>query len=393
MPALGTVATSAHHAWAYQDRIDAASARFAFAGLLAPSPSGSATPYRSGVFASGDTTSANGPTHTGLQVRPGTGLTPTVEAGHAVVDTPDNGPYMASLGGQELLVLDPASPGMSRIDLVIGRIYDDQNSALGSPVGQRKFTVEVWTGDASSGTPVRPTPTPAAGWIPLAAITVAAGASSLTAANIADLRGPALVARGGATLLYGADSTPGSAALAVRGSHPGDRRWVGRSDQFHDQVYEGSAIGWRGAGNVHRYSPKAVPTDHHFYAGWGAEADFLRFTVPDPGVPYLVYPSARAAITLSNQCAADLVIVIAHPVAQSVSNWVRFDTYGSVTDKLCVPNVAPMHNGPYTGTVDVIVRVGMRDQYNEHNGFVISPENFGIQLSILVMPAASDDGD
>ncbi|MET9262417.1 hypothetical protein [Amycolatopsis sp. NPDC004079] len=389
MVSQGAVAQSAFDPWAVQSRVGLADARLALDSVLMPRPNLSYIDYRSGVMASGDSGATGTPTHMAMRVAPvANALSVTVEMGNCVINSPGQGAYMCALDGQKTLNLAAASSTQNRIDLIVARVYDDLNTAIGSASGVRKFTVEVWQGDYSSGTPTVPTPTPTNGWTPLAAVTVGKNATSLTAATIQDLRGPGLVARGGMRALYGDDAKTASAAFAEPGAYPGDQRWV-HAPGFQHQVYYGAQQGWRGAFNCVRYFAAAPPGEYSFTAGYGVTREICRVTIQDPGVPYFVFPTGKASITMTGGCAADLRVTTGS-IDGAIIQWTRFHTYGSTADKLNVPNVAPTHWGPITGNVDIVLSVGMRDNVNQNSGFGYRGNDVGANtLNCLVFPATT----
>lgn len=392
MVSQGTVVQSAYDPWAVQSRVGLADARLALDSVLMPRPNLSYIDYRSGVMASGDTGGTGGSSHMAMRVKPAaSGLSVTVEMGNCVINTPSQGAYMCALDSQKTVPLAAASSTTNRIDLIIARVYDDQNAAISSPSGVRKFCVEVWQGDPATGTPSIPNPTPAAGWTPLAAVTVNKTVSSLTTSNIQDLRGPGLVARGGMRALYGDDAKTSSAAFTEVGAYPGDQRWV-HAPGFQHQAYFGAGTdptnsGWRAVYNCLRYLAAAPPGETATFAGFGASAEICRVTIAYPGVPYFVYPTGKAGITLAANCAADLRINVGSSVGPDV-NWTRFHTYGASSEKVCVPNVAPMHYGPFTGTTDIVLSCGMRDNVDAGSYFRFRGNDTGTNvLSCLVYPS------
>jgi hypothetical protein len=389
---LGASAISAYDPWAVQSRIGLTDARLALASMLMPRPNLSFIDYRSGVMASGDTGGVGGSSHMAMRVKPAnSGLTVTVEMGNAIINTPSMGAYMCALDSVKSLNLAASSSTTNRVDLVIARVYDDLNPAIASASGVRKFVVEVWQGDPATGTPSVPVPTPTAGWTPLAAVTVAKGATALTAADIKDLRGPGLVARGGMRALYGDDTKPSSPAFQEPGAYPGDQRWV-HSAGFQHQVYyglnsDGTRSGWRGVFNAVRYNASPPASDYIFTAGFGAARELCRVTVPYPGTPFMIYPTARAFITLSENSAADLRINIGSLNGADVS-WTRFHTYGASGDRVCVPNVAPVMYGVFTADTTVVLSCGMRDSGSQYSGFGFRGDQFNeTLLSVVAFPS------
>jgi hypothetical protein len=386
MVSQGAVVQSAYDPWAVQSRVGLADARLALDSVLMPRPNLSYIDYRSGVMASGDIGATGKPTHMAMRVAPvANTLNVTVEMGNCVINSPGQGAYMCALDSQKTLTLAPASSTQNRIDLIVARVYDDLNTAIASPSGVRKFCVEVWQGDYSSGTPTTPTPTPANGWTPLAAVTINKNATSLTATNIQDLRGPGLVARGGMRALYGDDAKTTSAAFTEPGSYPGEQRWV-HAPGFQHQVYYGAAQGWRGAFNCLRYYASAPAGGYTFVSGFGVAREICRVTIPYPGVPFFVYPTARAKITLSAKSAADLRINVGSLNGNDI-NWTRFHSFGAGGDTDHVPNIAPFHYGPFTATTDIVLSCGMRISDSQYSGFGYSGNDVGHNaISCLVFP-------
>lgn len=382
MPTLGSTVTSALDAWSYQDRIGTADARYSLGALVHSAP-GTTISFRGGVFAAGDPGLGDG-THNGLRVTAGSGLGVNLQAGQGIIDTAGNGPYIATNDGAKTLGLAQSGSTTNRIDLIIGRIHDDQNSAIGSASGDRRFDMEVWTGDPSAGTPVQPTPVVSAGWIPLAAVYVRANASQIAASDITDLRGPGLTARGGLRVLFGADAKRGSTAYAEAGSYPGARRWV-HAAGFQDQVYWGSAGGgWRGAQNKVVYSAAPAPGGELWVTGLNNMREVCRLTVPDPGAPWSLEATARMFLNVSPWVAVDLRITV-DSVDGPVLNWTRVDAMGDQHDRRKVPNVAPIPVGPFTGQRDVVLSAVSRDIYQSDQsawGFSYTGDELG--QSILV---------
>lgn len=363
MVALGASVASIYDPWAVQSRVGLTDARLALDSVLMPRPNLSYIDYRSGVMASGDTGGTGGSSHMAMRVKPGVGLAVTVEMGNCVINTPGQGAYMCALDSQKTLGLAGSSSTLNRIDLIIARVYDDLNSTIGSPSGVRKFAVEVWTGDAVSGTPQVPTPTPTQGWTPLASVAVNANASGVSTASITDLRGPGLVARGGMRALYGADARPGSAAMNEAGAYPGDQRWVHTSG-FQHQVYYGSNPdpllgGWRGARNGYYLQSWPPPGNLTQFSGLNTQRELCRVDIPYPGTPFSIQPMARGYLTMSKNCAAELKITMGSMTGNDV-NWTRFDSYGADGDHIYTPNVAPRVYGHFTAGVTVVLSCIMK---------------------------------
>ncbi|MBB5154948.1 hypothetical protein [Saccharopolyspora phatthalungensis] len=349
MVALGTSVTSAYDPWAVQSRVGLTDARLALDSVLMPRPNLSYIDYRSGIMASGDTAGVGGSSHMAMRVKPATsGLAVTVEMGNAVINTPGLGAYMCALDSVKTLSLAASSSTTNRIDLIIARVYDDLNPAIASASGVRKFAVEVWQGDPSTNTPAEPVPTPTSGWHPLAAVKVNKNATAITTTDITDKRGPGLVARGGMRSLFGPDALPGSSAYSEAGAYPGDQRWVHASG-FQHQVYYGSPQGWRGVHNCMVYTANPPLGQMLWTLGAGNLKSVCSVTIPDPGTPYMIYPTARLVTQQSPGTAVDVHTKVDDPITGSAVNWVGDDTGNVNADTRHVYSVPPIMYGELTG--------------------------------------------
>lgn len=396
MPSQGDSVASVVNPWTMQRRVGLMDGRYALNSMLMPISGLSYIDYRSGVMASGDTAGIGGSSHMAMRVKPGDGMSVTVEPGNAVINTPNYGAYMACLDSRKTLALDPASTSTNRIDVVIARIYDDRNPAIGSPENERRFTVEVWKGDESTGTPTRPTPTPAAGWIPLAAVYIGQGVGALSASNITDLRGPGLVSRGGMRALYGADADPDSEAFQEPGAYPGDQRWVHTSG-FQHQVYYGdnddpTKGGWRGVHNalVFNATPSNPATDV-WQRTTGTVTEICRVTIPYPGTPFMIFPTGRVMAKLSKTTVVDMRISLNTATGPIVS-WDRVDSGNAaasgVADTRQGFNIAPVEWGPFTDSVDVVLNGFVYYAANSQLGWCFSgSDRVDTLLSVEVKPS------
>lgn len=305
---------------------------------------------------------------------------------------------MTCLDSRKTLKLDPASTSTNRIDLIIARIYDDNNPAIGSPSGERKFTVEVWKGDASTGTPTRPIPTPAAGWIPLAEVKISAGVGAIAAADITDLRGPGLVARGGMRSLYGADADPSSAAFKEAGAYPGDQRWV-HANGFQHQVFYGKSSdplrgGWRGVHNCIVVNANPAPGELLWTKSTALPTEICRVKIPYPGTPFMVYATGRAVLTLSPDVKVDLRITIDSPTGTPV-NWNTVSSLGienaqdqkwrDTSHTVCVP---PLMYGAFDRPIDLVLSGWLTGQLYTSYGWAYRGNDTGANLlSACVYPS------
>jgi hypothetical protein len=117
-----------------------------------------------------------GPLQVTQEGTPGMGV--LVNAGYCCVPHPTagHGAYIFGLLAQGNLTVTANSSGQTRVDIVVARVYD-----LGS--SSSYCDVEIIAGTPGSGQPAAPSAA-----LLLAAVTVASGASSITAANITDKR-------------------------------------------------------------------------------------------------------------------------------------------------------------------------------------------------------------
>lgn len=130
-----------------------------------------------------------------LRVTPGSGLTVAVAAGYAMVasTTSGQGGYRFGLMATGTLTVAANATGSTRLDLVVAQVHDLGTSSSFADVN-------IITGTTSL--PVTPS-----GAIPLAQVSVANGASSLSSGDITDLRG-FVVAPGGILHLPTAAKAP-----------------------------------------------------------------------------------------------------------------------------------------------------------------------------------------
>jgi hypothetical protein len=390
MVAQAAVAQSTVDPWTVQSKVGLTDARLALDSTLMPRPNLSYIDYRSGIMASGDSAGVGGSTHMAMRVQPGSGLNVTVEMGNCAINTPQQGAYMCALDSQKTLPLAAASSTANRIDLVVARVYDDLNSAIASPSGVRKFTVEVWQGDNATGTPVQPAP-PISGYTPLAAVYVAKNATSITSSNITDLRGPGLTARGGMRALYGADARVGSDAFNEPGAYPGEQRWL-HTNGFQHQVYYGHSDdptrgGWRGVHNCMVFNVNPAPGGLLWTKGAGTMREICRVTIPYPGTPYMVMATGRALLTLSYNTNVDFRVQIDQPNGLLV-NWNGITSYGAPWDRSMVATIPPLAYGPFTTSRDFVLCASIRDCPGPDYGFAFRGDDGTLnQLTVNVYPS------
>ena len=398
MPTLYQSVESGIDPWAVQQRISTSDARYALASTLMPISDSSFIEYRSGVMASGD----GGDTHLAGLVQPVSGMTVSVNPANVVLNTPGSGPYMGAINETVQLTLQPASSTANRIDVVLVRVYDDLNPAIGSEQGERKLAVEVWTGDETTGTPSAPTIPIPSGWHPLAHIRVDAGTTSITSEMIEDKRGPGLVTRGGMRALYGPDAVVGSPEYNAPGAYPGEQRWV-HGTTFPHQVYYGDGIGWRGVHNGLNY--RANPTTGSgisWYKTIGQHQTIATVQIPDLGTPYMVYPSARIEAWFGEGTRADFYIRLGTDTGTRMT-WTSANFQAYVNPPIPLPpgeshlpdihnavNIAPMMYGPISGPTTIYLTGALWAQKNSNYGWGLdrSPGAVGgTELNVMVYPS------
>ncbi|MGW4487850.1 hypothetical protein ACWEOE_28880 [Amycolatopsis sp. NPDC004368] len=360
MPTVKAVVKSAFDPFAVHLKMDEKDARYALAGLVTPAP-GSVMSYRSGVFAGGAVGGGSGSlgtvSHGGLRVTT-SGMNAVVAIGNCLIDTPSNGPYLCGLDSQKTLPLDAASGTQRRLDLVVGRVWDDRNSAIASTAGERYFGVQVVTGDNTSGTPVLPSGAlPANGWIPLAAIPIEAGG---VIGTIQDLRGPGLVARGGRRILYGNDAKITSATFVEAGAYAGDTRYV-VGHPFPAQTYyiasDGITAGWRGDGGKLIYTAQPAADGFKSVTSVGSFVDMVSVDIPAFGIPVVLTPRARVNVDAGR----DLTWECRTKIGATLINFGGADSLGADNDFYSqVTNCPDMTVGPFTAAQTVTADVFMR---------------------------------
>lgn len=376
--------------WAVNQRIGTAAGRYALNTMLMPrTDSGlTFTDYRSGVMASGD----GGDRHLAMHVTAAGTMHVTVAQGNAVINTTNQGAYMCCLDSAKTLTLAASSGSTNRYDLVVARVYDDNNSALAGESGVRQFTVEIVQGDSATGTPNMPDPP--AGAIPLAAVNIAKGTTKITDSLITDKRGPGLVSRGGMRALYGSDSTTTSTEFANPGAYPGDQRWV-HTNGFQHQVYYGDPPdndptrgGWRGVFNCQVFNASPPTTNDWIWAGYppAGPLEWCRVHIPYPGTPFMLYPSARVHSTVSSLTAVEIMATLNSPNG-TIMSWSGLDIGQSLDNTIQTFNLAPIMWGPFTAAQDVLL-CGHAVKTSRPGGGTISAH--GSQrtvLSVCVFPS------
>jgi hypothetical protein len=280
----------------------------------------------------------------------GSSPTVTVAIGNALIDTPSNGPYLCGLDSQKTVALATPSSTQRRIDLIVARVYDDRNSAIGSTAGDRRFTVQAVTGDNTSGTPVVPSAfLPANGWIPLAAVQIEANGTTMT---VTDMRGPGLVARGGRRILYGNDAKITSAAFLEAGAYAGDQRYV-VGHPFPNQTYyvssDAGTAGWRGDSGELVFTSNAPNVGLRTVTGGGSVVQIHEISIPAYGIPVTITPRARWRPIVD----PDVIVELQTRIGSTLCNQDTHNTWGqpgALNNAQAVPDLTL---GPFTTAQNV----------------------------------------
>ena len=200
MPTNATM-VAADGAWTIQSLNTAIEGRYTIGALLAQAnqQNSSIIPtitWRSGVLPSSSWGSQIYDLIVAPQATPSLSL--QVYPGACVIPRAGQGPYLCYNTSIKSVAVDTGNATNPRRDLIVARVYD---SAIGD--SQTAFALEVVTGTpaASPSDPSVPT-----GAIPLARISVAANATTITSGNITDLR-TSTSAPGAVRPLLGGDTT------------------------------------------------------------------------------------------------------------------------------------------------------------------------------------------
>ncbi|MFB9378603.1 hypothetical protein ACFFKU_06830 [Kineococcus gynurae] len=157
-------------------------------------------------------------------------------------DVTGQGSYLARMNVGEAYTIPPASTTNPRIDLLVAEIVDSQyrTPTTARPEGAHLYLV-AGTAAASPTVPALP-----ATAIPLAQIAVAANATSITTANITDLRGQA----GAAALQIGTQFQLLTTTQRDAITNPYVGQSIFNTTTGRNETYLGSGIGWQPAGRV-----------------------------------------------------------------------------------------------------------------------------------------------
>ncbi|MGW4114827.1 hypothetical protein ACWEFJ_28465 [Actinosynnema sp. NPDC004786] len=231
-------------------------------GAFLAMASGSVNPL--GAYRDGVLPSAYSVDYLDLKVIPDSptpGMAVRCYLGQSVITRSGQGPYVSTLRSTGRVDLDASSTTNPRRDLIVVQVLD-------ASIGDADTRTRLWriTG-TPSGTPTLPTVP--LGAIPTAEVAVAANATSITNANITDLRRAAGI-RGAVRLMLPGDSHSDA------GIYPGDSRYC----RTHQQVEV-----WKADGVWHGTVP-LVYTVSPAHAALPVPSTFATLAIPDPGWPY-----------------------------------------------------------------------------------------------------------
>ena len=127
--------------------------------------------------------------------------------------------------------------------------------------------------------------------------------------------------------------------------------------------------------------------------GGGSVAELCRVTIPYPGTPFMLYPSARLMCTVSKQCAVDMRISLDTPDGRLVS-WDRVDSgnagvaAGVTADTLQGFNIVPIMWGPFFDEQVVVLSGKVFSATLPQSGFAFRGNEQGDSLlSVVVYPS------
>lgn len=234
---------TADGAWTLQSLNTSVEGRYAIGALLGQAnvQSGSITPdvtWRSGVLPS---SSYQGTVYDLLVTQNSSpNLNLLVYTGACVIPRTGQGPYVCYNTTVKTVTVNAGDATNPRRDLIVARVYD---AGIGD--AQTGFAIEVVTGTpaASPSDPAVPT-----GAIPLTRVSVTVNATSITNANLTDLRTTSTVP-GSVRTLLGGDST----SMSADGYLHGELRFRKATGSFPDLIdYWGSDGSWHTVNDVMR---------------------------------------------------------------------------------------------------------------------------------------------
>jgi len=233
----------------------------------------------------------------------GTGLGLLVYPGWVVIPRGVLAPYVSYLDTTGSLELDPADGVNPRVDLIVARQYDKDAGDPGT--GPDRAVIEVVTGTPASIPAAPYGALPTDGWVPLAEVYVAAGATVVTNADITDVRRSASIRHGIRPLLT-ADPTNDPGAY--------DREYRHRVGARGPEFWEDSTSTWRSLAPPDVFQTTAVTA----LTGQSGVASIASITIPSPGYPYRLQVNGSAELEAVN-CRADLFVRVGSATGTTIA--------------------------------------------------------------------------
>ncbi|WP_338601595.1 hypothetical protein [Saccharopolyspora sp. SCSIO 74807] len=110
-------------------------------------------------------------------------------------------------------------------------------------------------------------------------------------------------------------------------------------------------------------------------------------TIPDPGVPYTIFPTGRVVAQQSPNTAVDVHIKVHDPNTGPAVNWDGGETGNADSDTRQVYGVPPLRFGPFVGEIQVFLTVQVIRTDNPEFGVAYRGDDVGDNtLSVEVWP-------
>jgi hypothetical protein len=283
-------------AWSFQLQDSAKISRYLLGQMF---PQGGATPnakWRSGVIPSVGTGSNAVPIDLIVTQNTTPNLGVALFPGGYVIDRPSQGPYIGEIEAQinsssatPITFTTAPGTGQSRIDIIAIQVLD---SAIGDASLAAQVIVVLGTA-AATGSQVPPTLPVTGACIPLAQVLIGPNATTITSANITDVRKSTSVGRGPRFLLPGdALSDPGFMYGELRQrlltTYPSN----GVADVITE--YWGFDSAWHGTKDLNPGAAAWQNGTSNTTLSNSAYTSLMAVTIPDPGYAYYLACSASA---------------------------------------------------------------------------------------------------
>lgn len=287
---------AARGAWSIQRRNNAYQGRLLAGMSLAQAMPQNVSATAMGVWRSGViATSSFGATIDLLAVAPGTGMTVNVHKGQGVVMRAGQGPYLGWSDTVVVLTLDAANAVNPRRDLIVMCVYDPALGDTMPTIGgvQVPCTIELVTGTPAASPSDPPVPANA---IVLARVAVGANVTTITNANVTDLRKGLAAAPTAPRPLLGGDNP--ASAVTDPGYLWGEQRYRSAGGGLLEQVdVWGKDYAWHGlrlpVPPARRVVPGAGTVTTPVFATVNSTYTIDSITIPDPGYAYRITANAR----------------------------------------------------------------------------------------------------